>query len=73
MSVPRRALGAEAEFTSAKAVNRGTKCSSDENVEGGGCPSKLKNRIQSLCAFLQINNFFVYANFLNIDTNFFGG
>lgn len=36
MSVPRRALGAEAEFTSAKAVNRGTKCSSDENVEGGG-------------------------------------
>ena len=40
---------------------------------GGGCPSKLKNKIKSLCAFLQINNFFVYANFLNIDTNFFGG
>ncbi|CAM3281382.1 hypothetical protein HELA111659_01415 [Helicobacter labetoulli] len=38
----------------------------------GGCPSKLKNRIQSLCAFLQINNFFVCANFLNIDTNFLG-
>lgn len=34
MSIPRRALGAEAEFTSAKAVNRGTKCSSDENVIG---------------------------------------
>lgn len=39
---------------------------------GGGYLSKLKNRIQSLCAFLQINNFFVYANFLNIDTNFLG-
>ena len=36
MSIPRRALGAEAEFTSAKAVNRGTKCSSDENIIGGG-------------------------------------
>ena len=40
---------------------------------GGGCPSKLKNRIRSLCAFLQINNFFVYANFLNIDTISLGG
>ncbi|WP_104743634.1 class I SAM-dependent methyltransferase [Helicobacter cinaedi] len=49
-SVPRRALGAEAEFTSAKAIHRGTQCSSDENVTGGGqntnCMSHNPTRLQ---------------------------